>query len=55
MDESILKHLEELKVELANVGLTVQTTHDEEKEDAIVDLDEINDADWVDASDIEMG
>ncbi|PLW52200.1 hypothetical protein PCANC_01739 [Puccinia coronata f. sp. avenae] len=55
MDESILKHLEELKVELANVGLPVQTTHDEEKEDAIVDLDEINDADWVDASDIEMG
>ncbi|EFP92649.1 uncharacterized protein PGTG_18827 [Puccinia graminis f. sp. tritici CRL 75-36-700-3] len=55
IDESILKHLNELKLELANGGLPIQSTNGEEKEAEELNEDEINDADWVDASDIEMG
>lgn len=56
VDESILKHLEELKGELSKAGLAVQVNNEEEdKEAENLNLDDINDADWVDASDIEMG
>ena len=55
MDESILKHLEELKLELGNAGIAVQSTTQEDKDAENLDENEINDADWVDASDIEMG
>jgi hypothetical protein len=40
---------------LANGGLPIQSTNGDEKEAEELNEDEINDADWVDASDIEMG
>ncbi|KNZ45225.1 uncharacterized protein VP01_835g2 [Puccinia sorghi] len=56
VDGSILKHLEELKVDLSKAGLAVQVNNEEEdKEAENLNLDDVNDADWVDASDIEMG
>ncbi|KAH9467987.1 hypothetical protein Pst134EA_011609 [Puccinia striiformis f. sp. tritici] len=55
IDQSILTHLEELKVELSNAGLPIQNTNnDDDQDDEDDDQSATNDADWVDASDVEM-
>lgn len=51
IDESILEHLKQIKSELLRVGIPNETlTGEENQEEEIID-----DADWVDASDVEMG